>query len=104
MKNLSKKNQGWNSIKSHKIGQKQGLMADCGSPVTLLGIIQMMTILDMRFKMTISQEPVASIFCPEHKENKLLWNIGSHPETTQYKIQNTTNYTVNILQDKCWQF
>jgi len=47
-------------------------MADCGSPVTLLGIIQMMTILDMRFKMTISQEPVASIFCPEHKENKLL--------------------------------
>jgi len=26
----------------------------------------------MRFKMTISQEPVASIFCPEDGGNKLL--------------------------------
>jgi len=52
--------------------KNRALMADCGCPVTLLGIIKMMIILDMRFKMTISQEPIASIFSPEDEGNKLL--------------------------------
>jgi hypothetical protein len=62
VKNLSNKNQGWNMVKSHKIGQKLGLMADCGCPAPLLAITKMMTILDMRFKMTISQEPICLHF------------------------------------------
>ena len=47
-------------------------MAECGCPVLLLGITNMMTVLDTRFKTTISQEPVASIFSPEDEGNKLL--------------------------------
>jgi hypothetical protein len=49
----------------------------------------------MRFKMTISQEPVASIFCPEDGGNKLLWNTSNHSETTQHQIQNTTIHSTS---------